>query len=77
MTNTAEIIECIQRCGVEYALKRTGGKYKAVLGLSALALKDSKLCSHLHDCEVYEGGYTFWLLMSESTRNIYAGTCCK
>lgn len=28
MKNKAEIPECIQRCGVEYAFKRIGGKYK-------------------------------------------------
>ena len=28
MKKQAEIPECIQRCGVEYAFKRIGGKYK-------------------------------------------------
>jgi len=28
MKNKSEIPECIQRCGVEYAFKRIGGKYK-------------------------------------------------
>jgi DNA-binding HxlR family transcriptional regulator len=28
MKNKAEIPECIQNCGVEYAFKRIGGKYK-------------------------------------------------
>ncbi|MEJ7560001.1 MAG: helix-turn-helix domain-containing protein [Pedobacter sp.] len=28
MKNNVEIPECIQRCGVEYAFKRIGGKYK-------------------------------------------------
>ncbi len=29
MKNKSEIPECIQNCGVEYAFKRIGGKYKA------------------------------------------------
>ncbi|MET1055824.1 MAG: winged helix-turn-helix transcriptional regulator [Pedobacter sp.] len=28
MKNKAEVPECIHRCGVEYAFKRIGGKYK-------------------------------------------------
>jgi DNA-binding HxlR family transcriptional regulator len=29
MKNKVEIPECIQNCGVDYAIKRIGGKYKA------------------------------------------------
>lgn len=31
MKNKSEIPECIQNCGVDYAFKRIGGKYKARL----------------------------------------------
>lgn len=39
MKNKSEIPECIQNCGVEYAFKRIGGKYKARI-LWHLSLQD-------------------------------------
>jgi DNA-binding HxlR family transcriptional regulator len=39
MKNKAEVPECIKKCGVEYAFKRIGGKYKGRI-LWHLSLKE-------------------------------------